>query len=233
MALPHYRRVSSLDVTRVIIALLIATAAPSSCLAAQQDAARDDWQRVPDVFAALAIGEGSRVADVGAGRGYFTVRLADRVGSTGRVYAVDVDESSLSRLRSLVEADSLPNVEVIRGAVDDPRLPPGELDAVLVVDTYHEMTEHAAMLTTILRALKSGARLVLLDFRPPDPSASRSGQTARHTIAIEIAERELAAAGFEILRRDADFAEAGGYRRSHQWMLVAQRPLAARERSSQ
>jgi ubiquinone/menaquinone biosynthesis C-methylase UbiE len=233
MALPPSRRVSGVDVTRVVIAVLVATATLAPGLTAQQDAARDAWQRVPDVFAALAIGEGSRVADVGAGRGYFTARLADRVGRAGRVYAVDVDESSLSRLRSLVETDSLLNVEVIHGAADDPRLPPGELDAVLVVDTYHEMTEHAAMLAGMLRALKPGARLVLLDFRPPDPSASRSGQTARHTIAMEIAERELADAGFAILRREADFAEAGGYRRSRQWMLVAQRPLAAGARSSQ
>jgi ubiquinone/menaquinone biosynthesis C-methylase UbiE len=224
MALIPYRRGRRENVTNVALAVLIATAWLSPGLAAQQDAARDAWQRVPDVFAALAIGEGSRVADVGAGRGYFTVRLADRVGSAGRVYAVDIDESSLNRLRSLVEADSLANVEAIRGDVDDPRLPPGELDAVLVVDTYHEMTEHAAMLSRLLEALAPGGRLVMLDFRPPDPSASRSGQTARHTIALGIAERELADAGFEILVRDPDFAEAGGYRRSHQWMLVAQRP---------
>lgn len=210
--------------TRVAIAVLIATAGLSSGLAAQREAARDTWQRVPDVFAALAIGDGSQVADVGAGRGYFTVRLAQQVGSTGRVYAVDIDESSLSRLRSLVEADGLTNVDVIHGEVEDPRLPVGTLDAVLVVDTYHEMTHYQAMLARIHEALLPGGRLVILDFRPPDPSASRGGQTARHTIAIEIAERELADAGFDVIRRDESFAEATGYRRSHQWMLVAQRP---------
>lgn len=224
MALPPYRRGSPANVTRVAIAVLIATAGLSSGLAAQRDAARDAWQRVPDVFAALAIGEGSRVADVGAGHGYFTVRLADRVGGAGRVYAVDIDESSLSRLRTRVEADGLTNVDVIRGEVDDPRLPLGELDAVLVVDTYHEMTHYQAMLASMLRALEPGGRLVILDFRPPDPSASRGGQAARHTIAIEIAERELADAGFDVVRRDESFTEATGYRRSHQWMLVAQRP---------
>jgi ubiquinone/menaquinone biosynthesis C-methylase UbiE len=224
MALIPYWRGRGADVTRVALVVLVATAGVSSGLAAQQDAARDSWQRVPDVFAALAIGEGSHVADVGAGSGYFTVRLADRVGSAGRVYAVDINESTLRRLRSLAEGDSLANVEVIHGAADDPHLPLGGLDAVLVVDTYHEMTEQGAMLAGILRALKPGGHLVLLDFRPPDPSATRSGQTARHTIALEIAEQELLDAGFEILVRNADFAEAGGYRRSHQWMLVARRP---------
>jgi ubiquinone/menaquinone biosynthesis C-methylase UbiE len=224
MALIPYRRGRGADVTKVALVVLIATAWLSSGLAAQRDAARDSWQRVPDVFAALAIGEGSRVADVGAGRGYFTVRLAAQVGNAGRVYAVDIDESSLRRLRNRIDADSLTNVEVIRGEVDNPLLAAGELDAVLVVDTYHEMTEYAAMLSRIREALAPGGRLVMLDFQPPDPSASRSGQTARHTIAMEIAERELAEAGFEIVARDREFTTAGGYRRSHQWMLVALRP---------
>jgi ubiquinone/menaquinone biosynthesis C-methylase UbiE len=210
MALIPYRRGRGADVTKVALVVLIATAWLSSGLAAQRDAARDSWQRVPDVFAALAIGEGSRVADVGAGRGYFTVRLAAQVGNAGRVYAVDIDESSLRRLRNRIDADSLTNVEVIRGEVDNPLLAAGELDAVLVVDTYHEMTEYAAMLSRIREALAPGGRLVMLDFQPP--------------IAMEIAERELAEAGFEIVARDREFTTAGGYRRSHQWMLVALRP---------
>jgi ubiquinone/menaquinone biosynthesis C-methylase UbiE len=224
MATSPYRRGRATDVTRVALAVLVATAGASSGLAAQRDAARDSWQRVPDVFAALAVGEGSHVADIGAGGGYFTVRLAGEVGSGGRVYAVDIDESSLSRLRGRLEADGLTNVEVIHGESDDPLLSDGTLDAVLVVDTYHEMTQHQAMLARLYRALTPGGRLVMLDFSPPDPSASRAGQTARHTIAMAIAERELADAGFDVLRRDESFAQAAGYRRSYQWMLVAQRP---------
>lgn len=227
MVLIPYRRRRRENVTKVALAVLLSIGALTSGVAAQQEAARDAWQRVPAVFAALAVGEGSHVADVGAGRGYFTVRLAQLVGSAGRVYAVDIDASALDRLRTRVEADSLTNVQVIRGAVDDPRLPAGALDAVLVVDTYHEMTAHAAMLSNLLAALAPGGRLVMLDFAPPDSAASRSRQTARHTIALEIAERELLAAGFEIVDRDPDFTEAGGYRRSHQWMLVARRPSQA------
>lgn len=210
--------------TRVATAILVAATGLSGGLAAQQEAARDGWQRVPDVFAALEIGEGSHVADIGAGSGYFTVRLADQVGSSGRVYAVEIDESSLRRLRDRLDDDGFANVEVIRGEVDDPRLPRAALDAVLVVDAYHEMTQHQAMLERMREALVPGGRLVMLDFSPPDPSTSRREQTARHRIAIEIAERELVEAGFEIRARDADFAEADGYRRSHQWMLVAGRP---------
>jgi ubiquinone/menaquinone biosynthesis C-methylase UbiE len=226
MAISPYWRAWATAVTRVALAVLAAAAGASSGLAAQRDAARDAWQRVPDVFAALAIGAGSHVADIGAGGGYFTVRLAGEVGGGGRVYAVDIDESSLSRLRDRLEAEGLTNVEVIHGESDDPLLPDGALDAILVVDTYHEMTHYEAMLARMYQALSPGGRLVILDFTPPDPSASRAGQTARHTIAIANAERELADAGFDVLRRDESFAQATGYRRSHQWMLVAQRPAA-------
>ncbi len=197
-----------------------------SAVEAQRDANREAWQRVPDVFAALAIGTGSHVADVGAGRGYFTVRLADHVGAEGRVYAVDIDEGALSQLRTRAEADGLTNVEVIRGLTDDPRLPPDALDAVLVVDAYHEMSEFGAMLAGMYRALKQGGRLVMLDFRPADTTASRAAQTARHTIAMDVAERELLQAGFDVVRRDGHFVDADGRRgsRRQQWLLVAQRP---------
>jgi ubiquinone/menaquinone biosynthesis C-methylase UbiE len=210
----------------VLTACVAALTLPTA-LQAQRDAERDAWQRVPDVLAAMAIGEGSRVADVGAGRGFFTVRLAEHVGSAGLVYAVDIDETSLNRLRGRVETDGLLNVEVIRGVADDPRLPSGVVDAVLVVDAYHEMTEYGAMLAGMYAALKPGGRLVMLDYQPADPSASRSGQTARHTIAADVVERELLQAGFEIVQRDESFADAQRNRssRRQQWLLVARRPL--------
>jgi ubiquinone/menaquinone biosynthesis C-methylase UbiE len=109
---------------------------------------------VPDVVAALAIGEGSRVADVGAGSGYFTEHLAREVGAGGRVFAVEISERSLSQLRRLAEDENLDNIEVVPGEVDDPKLPERSLDAVLVVDAYHEMTEYEAMLSGMYRALK-------------------------------------------------------------------------------
>jgi predicted methyltransferase len=196
--------------------LLLAAIQPVELQAQRRN--RDAWQRVPDVIAALVIAEGSRVADVGAGDGYFTAYLAQEVGASGRVFAVDVSDEALRNLRRLVENDDLENVEVIRGEYDDPKLPDGSLDAVLVVNAYHEMTEHEAMLAGMLRALKPGGRLVMLDHAPSDPSESRSQQTADHDLSMEIVEREVREAGFEVVERSEQFAE---YRRNHwQWMLV-------------
>jgi len=208
-----------------IVALLALLALPAA-LEAQRDADRDRWQRVSDVFAAMDIGAGSYVADVGAGDGYFTVRLADHVGSSGRVYAVDIDDDALDRLQGLVESEGLTNVAVTRGSADDPRLPDGVLDAVLVVNAYHEMTAYAGMLAGMYRALEPGGRLVILDFQPPDESTSRASQTARHTIALGLAAEDLEQAGFEITRRDAGFAERGSRgSRNREWLLVGRRPL--------
>ncbi|UCC84369.1 MAG: class I SAM-dependent methyltransferase [Gemmatimonadota bacterium] len=216
----HERRLSppSWSSWLLLCALLIAIQ-PAELEAQRRN--RDSWQRVPDVMAALAIGEGSRVADVGAGSGYFTEYLSTEVGAGGRVYAVDISERSLSQLRRLAQEDGLANIEVVRGEVDDPRLPERSLDAVLVVDAYHEMTEYEAMLSGMYKALKPGGRLVILDHVPSDPSQSRDRQTRSHELSIDIVEQEVIAAGFEILDRDEQFTESG---RNHgQWLLVARR----------
>ncbi len=200
-------------------ALLAAVLQPGELRA--QRHSRDEWQRVPDVLAALAIGDGSRVADVGAGSGYFTRHLAGQVGTTGRVFAVDISERALSQLRRLVEDEGLENVEVVRGDVDDPRLPDGALDAVLVVNAYHEMTEYEAMLSGMFRALKPGGRLVMLERGNTDSSRSRDRQMAEHEMSINLVAKELREAGFDILERDEHFTE--NERHHRQWMLVARR----------
>jgi len=199
-------------------AFLIPSLLPSEAQA--QSRSRDNWQRVPDVIAALAIGPGSRVADVGAGDGYFVAFLAEEVGSTGHVFAVDVSERALSNLRRLIEDERLENVEVVHGDYDDPKLPDSSLDAVLVVNAYHEMTEYEAMLAGMLKALKPGGRLVMLDHIPSDVSESRRQQTRDHDIGIDIVQPELEAAGFQVIERHEAFVNNG---RSRQWMLVARK----------
>ncbi|MBK5098223.1 MAG: class I SAM-dependent methyltransferase [Gemmatimonadetes bacterium] len=201
--------------------LLLALALQPADLRAQSGD-RDQWQRVPDVIAALAIGPGSQVADIGAGNGYFTTHLARHVGSSGAVFAVEISEGELSRLRRLAEDAGLDNVEVVRGVIDDPGLPKQSLDAALVVDAYHEMTEHDAMLAGMRRALRPGGRLVIIDLVPNDRSASRDRQTESHRISIELVEQEVRAAGFEVLESDPEFTSTG--RGTRQWMLVARRP---------
>src|SRR5918999_3676457 len=183
---------------------------------------RDQWQRVADILSALAIDTGSRVADIGAGGGFYTERLAKRVGPQGRVFAVDVDEQAVERLEQLVAAQSLRNVELILGKPDDPRLPYRSLDAALIVNAYHEMVRHSEMLREIHAALKPGGRLVILDNTPHDKNTPRYRQVDGHQIDIDIVVGELRDAGFEIVRRDDEFVNRNHNGNVHRnWLLVA------------
>ncbi len=185
---------------------------------------RDQWQRVPEVLEALAVRPGSRVADVGAGQGFFTARLARAVGPTGRVYAVDIAAAALARLRALADTFAQRNITVIEGRLDDPLLPRDSLDAVLIVNAYHEMSAHDTMLARLRAALRSGGRLVLLE--PFDDSralASRDAQRGAHVIASGFARADLERAGFEVLRLEEGWARMPRSRRAY-WLLVARRP---------
>lgn len=209
--------------TRHALALLFLSVVTTTLLSpavTQAQRNRDSWQRVPEVLSALAIDKGSRVADIGAGDGYFTRHLARAVGASGQVFAVEISQGALSRLRRLASDEGFDNIEVVEGEIDDPRLPKGSLDAVLVVNAYHEMTEHEAMLAGMFVSLKAGGRLVILDRSANDVSDSRDRQVARHELSIELAEREIEEAGFEILQSDERFT---GGRNHPQWMLVASR----------
>ena len=193
---------------------------------------RDQWQRVPDVIAALGVVSGSHVADIGAGSGFFTTRLATAVGDSGRVYAVDVNPISLRELKETL-GSSVTNVEIVRGDENDPHLPPGRLDAALIVNAYHEFAEYREMLQRIKAALKPGGRLVLIEPIPRGAlETTRALQTKNHTIAIELAEADLVDAGFEIVLRDAAFVtrpehqgetKAASAAAPTDWMLVARR----------
>jgi len=119
---------------------------------------------------AIGIARGSRVADIGAGAGYFTWRLAERVGAEGKVYATDIQPEMPALLRRNMSARKLANVEAVQGAVDDPGLPGESVDVALLVDVYHEFSEPQKMLRGIRGALKPGGRLVLLEYRKEDPA---------------------------------------------------------------
>ena len=117
----------------------------------------------------IRVQRGSTVADLGAGSGYFTVRLARAVGAAGKVYAVDIQPGMLDLLQRAVTKARLTNVIPVLGAADDPRLPAESLDLVLMVDVYHELASPQVTLAHIMRALKPGGRLVLLEYRAEDP----------------------------------------------------------------
>lgn len=131
--------------------------------------ARDDRNEATTVMDLAAIRPGMTVADIGAGEGYYTVRLGERVGANGRVLAQDIDEDALRRLGSRVEAERLDNVSIKLGAEDDPRLPENSFDRVFLVHMYHEVTEPYAFLWRLRPALRPGGQVVVVDVdRPTD-----------------------------------------------------------------
>ena len=145
----------------LVFAAGVCLALSSIATAQINSSARDRTEKVREVLAALDAAPGKIIADVGAGEGFYTIRIARAVGPAGRVSAVDIEEKSLAKLRSQLAADEITNVDVVLGATDDPRLAAAAFDAVLVYNSYHEMTEHAAMRRGMFRALKPGGRLVV------------------------------------------------------------------------
>jgi ubiquinone/menaquinone biosynthesis C-methylase UbiE len=116
-----------------------------------------------------AIKPGMTVADIGSGEGYYTVRLAERVGKKGRVLAEDIDRDALARLGSRVETEHLDNVSIKLGTEDDPRLPERSFDRILLVHMYHEVSEPYAFLWRLRPALRPGGKVVVVDVdRPAD-----------------------------------------------------------------
>ncbi len=121
------------------------------------------WQKPDEIMDALHIADGATVADVGAGAGWFTVRLARRVGPRGRVYAEDIQRPMLDAINYRVSREGLTNVRTVLGTPEDPKLPDG-LDAVLIVDVYAEVANPVSLLSDVARALEPQGRLGIVDF---------------------------------------------------------------------
>lgn len=147
----------------------------------------------------IDIEAGSTVADIGAGSGYFTERLARRVGPMGRVYANDIQPGMLELIEDRMEKNKLTNVVPVLGTLDDPKLPAGVLDLALMVDVYHEFSNPEAMLRGIGASLKPGGRLVLLEYRAEDPKVNILSD---HKMTKAQVRREVEAAGFRLERID-------------------------------
>ena len=160
---------------------------------------RDDWQQPERVVADLGLGPGDRVADLGAGGGYFTFRLARVVGPTGRVFAVDVDEGMLDYLRERAEEEDLPQVETVRAASDDAGLPADAVDLVFVSNTYHHLPEPSAYFARLRESLRPGGRIAVVEFR-------EGGFPPGHGTAPERIRADLEAAGY-VRVADHDYLE--------------------------
>jgi ubiquinone/menaquinone biosynthesis C-methylase UbiE len=147
----------------------------------------------------LKIARGSTVADIGAGSGYMTMRLANRVGPDGTVYANDIQPQMLQILQRRVERAKLTNVVLVQGAIDDPKLPAGAVDLELMVDVYHELSRPQEMLRALRNALKPNGRLVLLEYRKEDPAIPIKPE---HKMSVREAKLELEAEGFMLASVD-------------------------------
>jgi SAM-dependent methyltransferase len=193
---------------------------------------RDRWQRPNGVIESLKLKDGNLVADVGCGVGYFSLKLAPKVAEHGNVLAEDILGESLTFLRIRAFLRHLSNIRVIHGSPDDPYLPKGGVDAVLIANSYHEFTKPLVMLDQTFRALRSGGRLVILDRGPRSyHGESREIQMQRYQIAASIAEDEIRQSGFEIINRDDRFidrpaVERPGDRQDDHvwWLIVARKP---------
>jgi len=181
--------------------------------------------RLAEIVDALAISPGSHVADIGAGEGFFTARLAKRVGPGGHVFAIDIDDKhAIPKLKELVKKESLENVSVILSEPGDPKLPTEGLDAALMVIVYHEVEPYKQMLAHVFGALKPGGRFVIVDNMPHKTrSRPRADQMKNHVLSPELTEAELKAAGFEITSRQDDFVDRPD-EEDAKWMIVSRRP---------
>lgn len=150
---------------------------------------------------ALQLKPGMVVADVGAGVGYFVSRMAKRVGPTGKVYANDIQAEMLTRLRQRMEAQKITNVETVLGRENDPQLPAGELDLVLLVDVYHEFSQPQQMLAKIRESLKPDGRLVLLEYKKEDPNVPIRPE---HKMSVTDVKAELEPEGFRLAEAKSD-----------------------------
>lgn len=148
---------------------------------------------------ALALAPGSIVADVGAGSGYMTVKMAKRVGPTGKVYANDIQPQMLTILRQRLDREKISNVELVLGTMDDPKLPANTIDLILMVDVYHEFAQPQPMLHKMRDSLKTGGRLVLLEYRKEDPSIPIRPD---HKMSVAEAKMEVEAEGFTLGKVD-------------------------------
>ena len=135
----------------------------SSSNAFSTEVQRDKVNEAQTVMDLADIREGTTVADIGAGEGYYTVRLAERVGKRGRVLVQDIDDEALSRLGQRVERERLDNVSIKPGAPDDPRLPVASFDRIFLVHMYHEVAEPYAFLWRLRPALRPGGRVIVVD----------------------------------------------------------------------
>ncbi|MEQ1730624.1 MAG: methyltransferase domain-containing protein [Vicinamibacterales bacterium] len=203
----------------LLTALLIEEAVRTLRILEAVERDRDRWQRPEQVLAALDLHAGQRVVDLGAGAGYFSLKIAPRVQPGGEVLAVDLRRESLAFLWIRAQLRRARSVHPIVGAEDDPRLPAGAIDGVLIANTFHELTEPGAILTRLFAMMRPGGRLVIVERgRRAESDADRG----HHQSSADDVARAVAGVGFRKQLRDDAFIEPPGD--DVWWLLTFVRP---------
>ena len=164
-------------------------------IARMEEPERAQWQKPDEVVAALQLKPGQIACDIGAGPGYFSLRLARAVGESGHVFAVDVEPRILEALRKRLEASTAKNLSPVLALPDDPLLPPNACDLILVVDTYHHFPDGAAYLRRLARSLRPGGRLVNIDFHKRELPV---GPKLEHKVSREAFLKDAESAGLKL-----------------------------------
>jgi SAM-dependent methyltransferase len=165
-----------------------------------EDEKRAERLQINRVMDLLNIKEGSSVADIGAGSGWFTVRAAARVGTGGSVFAVEINTEYIAHIQDRASREGFANIRTVLGKEDDPMLAPLSVDAVLMLKTYHEIAEPIRLLASLRAAMKPGALLGIID---------RNGDGGDHGIDSSLVVKEAARAGFEKVEQ-YDFVKPDG-----------------------
>jgi arsenite methyltransferase len=181
------------------VAALLCLALVFGCTGAKRFAyegvGRDEWQKPDEVIRALALKAGDRVADLGAGSGYFTFRLARAVGPSGKVYAVDIDPDMIAYLGERAQEEKAPNVEIVAAKPDDPGLAPASVDLVFTSDAYHHIDNRVAYFTNVAKTLRPGGRIAVVDFNGSGWAIRMSG----HYTPEETVKKEMSDAGYRLV----------------------------------
>ena len=162
-------------------------------------AGRDEALQIQRVMNILGIQKGKRVADIGAGSGWFTVRAARRVGAGGSVYAVDINPEAIRHIEERAKDAKLPNVNTILSKPEDPKIPADTVDAVLMLKTYHEVARPVELLRNLRPALRADAKIGVID---------RNGNGENHGVGKDVVIREAKEAGYD-LAGQYDFVKDG------------------------
>ncbi len=205
----------------VFLFLAALLGAPACSHAQNSGPERDAWQRPGEVLDELGIHAGSVVADVGCGRGYFTFKLAERVGPQGKVYAEDIDNEALDSVRLEAKKKDLTQILAIAGTEHDVSLPPASLDVVLAVNTFHEWQHYDQMLQGVYKALKPGGLFGLID-RSAEAGHPRAYYYDHHRMPEALEREDVTHSGFRFLREEHGFTRPNDH--SEFYFLVFEKP---------